>query len=369
MAPPIDLSKLNICFLAGTLGQGGAERQLFYILKTLRQNGARLRLLSLTRGEFWEEPIKELGVQVCWVGESSSRLMRLKRITNEVNKDRPGVIQSQHSFTNLYAALAGRALGVRSIGAIRTDGKREVQYLGRVAGRLSLRLPHSIAANSKFGIRNAEGLGTAPSRLHLLRNFVDTDYFTPSLRAFSGGVNVAAIGRLKEQKRFDRFLRVMARVDKIESRLGRTIKATITGAGPLKKQLERQAAELGLLGRVVEFKGNLADTRAVYRWADLLVLTSDREGTPNVALEAMATGLPVAATCVGDLPEIIKDGETGLLAEPENEDRMTDNLLKLIRDARLRVTYGLRAREFIVANHSLALAPRLLQHFYQAALQ
>jgi glycosyltransferase involved in cell wall biosynthesis len=295
--------------------------------------------------------------------------MRLKRITNEVSKDRPAIIQSQHSFTNLYAALTGRALGLRSIGAIRNDGIREIQPLGRVVGRMSLRLPHTIAANSRSGIRNAVARGTAPSRLHLLRNVVDTDYFTPSLHTFNGVVKLAAIGRLKEQKRFDRFLRVMARVEKIESRLGRTVKATITGVGPLKKQLERQAAELGLLGRVVEFKGNLTDTCVVYRWADLLVMTSDWEGTPNVALEAMATGLPVAATGVGDLPEIIKDGETGLLADPENEDRMTDNLLTLIRDARLRVTYGLRAREFIVANHSLSQASRSLQHLYQAALQ
>jgi len=369
MAPLIDLSKLNICFLAGTLGQGGAERQLYYILKTLKQNGAKLRVLSMTRGEFWEEPIKDLGVPVCWVGEASSRLMRLKRITSEVSKARPAIIQSQHSFTNLYAALTGRALGLRSIGAIRNDGKREIQALGRLMGRLSLRLPHTIAANSRLGMRNASAMGADHSRLHLLRNVVDTDYFTPSLRTFGGVVNVAAIGRLTEQKRFDRFLRVMARVDQVESRLGRTVKGSITGDGPLRKRLERQAAALGLLGRVVEFKGKSADPRAIYRWADLLALTSDWEGTPNVALEAMATGLPVSATGVGDLPEIIIDGETGLLADPEDEDRMTDNLLKLIRDARLRGAYGLRAREFIVANYSLSQATRSLQHFYQAALQ
>jgi glycosyltransferase involved in cell wall biosynthesis len=151
--------------------------------------------------------------------------------------------------------------------------------------------------------------------------------------------------------------------------MGRAVKGVIIGDGPLRKQLERQAADLGLLGRVVEFKGWLADTRAVYRWADLLALTSDWEGTPNVTLEAMASGLPVSASSVGDLPEIIEDGQTGLLAEPENEDRMVENMLRLIRDARLRVTYGLRAREFVNANYSLAQSPQTLQHFYQAVLQ
>jgi glycosyltransferase involved in cell wall biosynthesis len=295
--------------------------------------------------------------------------MRLKRISNEAGKYRPAVIQSQHSFTNLYAALAGRANGLRSIGAIRTDCTREIRALGPVAGALSLRLPSALAVNSKLGLRNAEAMGASPSRLHLLRNVVDTDYFTPSLRNSGGAVKVAAIGRLTEQKRFDRFLRVMSRADQVESRMGRAIKGAIVGDGPLRKQLERQAAELGLLGRVIEFKGRLADTRSVYRWADLLALTSDWEGTPNVALEAMATGLPVSATSAGDLPEIIEDGQTGLLAEPDDEDRMADNMLRLIRDARLRVTYGLRAREFVAANYSLTQAPQALQHFYQAALQ
>jgi glycosyltransferase involved in cell wall biosynthesis len=208
-------------------------------------------------------------------------------------------------------------------------------------------------------------MGAAPARLRLLRNFVDTDYFTPAPRPENGPVKIAAVGRLTEQKRFDRFLRVIARIDRIES----PVKAMIAGDGPLREQLERQAAELGLLGRVVEFKGKTADTREVYREADLLALTSDWEGTPNVALEAMASGLPVSATSVGDAPEIIEDGVSGLLAAPEDEDKMAGNLLTLIRDARLRAAFGSRAREFVVANYSLSQAPRLLQHFYQSALQ
>src|SRR5689334_13233971 len=96
-----DLSQLRICFLAGTLGQGGAERQLFYLLKTLREQGASLLLLSLTRGEFWEAAIAELGVEVRWVGQHNSRLARLGRIIREVRAFRPHVLQSQHFYTNL----------------------------------------------------------------------------------------------------------------------------------------------------------------------------------------------------------------------------------------------------------------------------
>src|SRR5882757_606381 len=74
------LSKLKLCFLAGTLEHGGAERQLFYILQALCQAGATPRLLSLDQGEFWEETIKALGVCVSWVGDRPSRLTRLFRV-------------------------------------------------------------------------------------------------------------------------------------------------------------------------------------------------------------------------------------------------------------------------------------------------
>jgi len=81
------LSKLKLCFLAGTLEHGGAERQLFYILQALCQAGNTPRLLSLDQGEFWEERIKGLGVSVTWVGDQPSRFKRLFRVLKEVWKD------------------------------------------------------------------------------------------------------------------------------------------------------------------------------------------------------------------------------------------------------------------------------------------
>ena len=131
----------KITFVAGTLGQGGAERQLFYILKALRQHQVEVRLLCLTQREFWETRIQDLGVSVTWAGESSSRLMRLRRILSELRQHRPDVLQSQHFYTNLYVALAARALGLREVGAVRNDVFSEIADGGRLLGRFSGRNP------------------------------------------------------------------------------------------------------------------------------------------------------------------------------------------------------------------------------------
>src|SRR2546425_9569583 len=79
-----ELSALKVCFLAGTLEHGGAERQLFYWLRTLRQCGARPCVFSLDQGEFWEDPIRKLGVRVVWVGQERARLRRLFRLAKEL---------------------------------------------------------------------------------------------------------------------------------------------------------------------------------------------------------------------------------------------------------------------------------------------
>jgi len=76
----LDLSKLKICYLAGTLGQGGAERQLFYAIQALRRCGTNVRVLSLDHGGFWEAHIQQLGATVTCVGRTRSRFKRVCRI-------------------------------------------------------------------------------------------------------------------------------------------------------------------------------------------------------------------------------------------------------------------------------------------------
>ena len=113
-----DISRVKVCFLAGNLQQAGAERQLFYILKTLREQNARVRLLSLTSGDFWEGKLRDLGIPVEWVGRSRSKVARLAKITRVLLRERPDIVQCQHFYANSYAAAAGRFAGSRTIGAI-----------------------------------------------------------------------------------------------------------------------------------------------------------------------------------------------------------------------------------------------------------
>lgn len=361
----LDLARLNLCFLAGTLGQGGAERQLFYILKALRDSGASLRLMCLTRAEFWEKKVTELKVPVTWIGNHSSKLARVVALIKALRRNPPDVLQSQHFYTNLYVAAAARALGIHEIAALRNDGISEMRANGPLLGRLSLRLPRVLVANSRTAIRNAIALGVPNERLHFLPNVVDTLQFKPEVREPKPTVTLVTAGRLVEQKRIDRFLRLVMNIKRYSQF---PIKAIVVGNGPLRGELELQAAQMNLLPEVVEFRGAIADMASVYREADLFVLTSDWEGTPNVVLEAMSCGLPVVATRAGGMAEIIQPGETGDLADVGDEKQMISIMLNLVNNLEQRMYLGSNARNYILANHCPTRLPSRLAEIYEVAL-
>jgi glycosyltransferase involved in cell wall biosynthesis len=359
-----DLSGLSICFIAGTLGQGGAERQLFYALKTLRQLSARVTLLSLTRDEFWEGRIRACGIPVKWMGRRKSRLARALQIVSELQADPPDLIQSQHFYTNLYAVAAARASGRREIGALRSDTFSEA-LPHALTGALSLRAPRKIVANSRMAISNAISLGVPADRLHFLPTVVDSEMFRPAPKASDGVVKLLAVGRLSSEKRIDRFISVIAAI-KRQSAV--RVKGIVVGDGPLRESLRRLSSGIGLDYGAIEFKGAVTEMSEVYREADILVLTSEFEGTPNVILEAMASGLPVVSVGVGGVPEIVEDQVTGFLVEPYDELKMAGAITRLIREPGLRYEFGCAARRFIELNRALNHLPQMLKDFYQAVL-
>jgi glycosyltransferase involved in cell wall biosynthesis len=356
---------MKIYFLAGTLSQGGAERQLYYMLETLVRSGANPKLLCLTSKEFWEEKIQQLNVPIIWVGQCGWKLWRLAKIIAILRKDRPDIFQSQHFYTNLYVVAASRLLGIREIAALRNDAISEVNANGRVYGPLSLRAPRLVAANSKAGIRNATQLGMPASRLYYLPNVVNCEQFKPSDQRDGKTIRLLTAGRLVPQKRVDRFLSIVKRISENTST---KIKATIVGDGPERSQLEKEASDLGLLPHLLEFRGIVPDMIQVYRETDIFLLTSDWEGTPNVLLEAMASGLPVVATRVGGVPNLILNERTGFLVDPRNQHSFTSILLRLIKDPNLRAEMGQRARRYIEANHSLEKLPIVLENLYGKSL-
>ena len=351
---PVDPSKLEVCFLAGTLGRGGAERQLTYMLRALGSAGASTRVLCLTDGEPFQREIEALGVGVEWVGPSGSRAARLYRIIQALRRRPADILQSVHFYTNLYATVAARVVGICDIGAIRNDLSSEELKENGLAGYRQLTFP-----------RISHGI--PPERIDFVRNAVDPRWLNEKPIREEQPLCVLFVGRLTRQKRPDDFVRIMARV--FRQQLNRPLKARMVGIGPMRRSLETLASELGLQSDRMEFLNERDEMDLVYREADLMVMTSEWEGTPNALLEAMAHGVPVVATCVGGIPEILGCGR-GLLTEPRDERGIAAAVIQLIESSDLRQDLGRRGRDYVTRVHSLdALQSQLLETYQKVLCQ
>lgn len=342
------MDNLRIAFLAYNLGQGGAERQLFYIVKTLVQQGCRPDVFTFYQGGYWEVPLRNLGVRVISINERS-KVARLKKLVMFIGKGNYHFVHSQQFCTNLYAVAVSLLCGVSCIGSIRNDVISEMHDMGFM-GYFSLILPNRIVANSNQGVENAKKYFRNPKSIHLLPNVVDTDVFFPGRpRSQFDTFKVITVGTIWKPKRIDRVIEI---ADTLKHRAKRKIIFEVFGDGDQLKTMIGLANSRELLNSMLFFRGRSSDIASKYREADALLLTSDHEGMPNVVLEAMSSGLPVIASRVGDIPEIIVDGENGFSVQRENITKMADIIETLSEDRVLCSSISKKARELVVNTRS-----------------
>ena len=144
---------------------------------------------------------------------------------------------------------------------------------------------------------------------------------------------IVSVGRLAFPKTFSTLLRALAAVEP------GMFRAAIAGDGPQRHELEGEIAALGLTN-AVQLLGTRADVADVLADSDLFVLSSRSECLPMSVIEAMAAGLPVVASAVGGVPELVEQGRTGMLVPPDDPALLADAIARLIGDAGLRRRMG-----------------------------
>lgn len=356
---------MKVTFLAGTLGRGGAERQLVYMLRSLMDNGVNPRLLCLTKGEALEEEIRDLGIDVRPIDTRGGRIATLRGVIKELRRESTNIVQSSHFYTNIYAAVSGRITGSMSIGAIRSDLDYEFAANG-LYGRYQLTLPKHLIANSERAVKRSIAYGIKRQKIDLVRNVVA---FGNGLEHPKGNpsdtTNIAFVGRLGKEKRPELFVKLAYELK--EAVTEQQLKFQIVGDGPLRPELETLAAEYGLSDDTLCFTGERSDMSAVYSSVDILVLTSKHEGTPNVILEALSCAVPVVATDVGGVSEVLSD-QMGILVDAMDFDGLVGAVRRLIVSPELRRTLGTNGQKYVAANHSLTYLGGRLTEIYNSLL-
>ena len=191
-----------------------------------------------------------------------------------------------------------------------------------------------VACVSYFGRAQAARM-VDPSywpKLRIVRCGLELDRLPLSVKENAGQIRLIFVGRLSAEKGLSGLMEAMSLM-----KSGTPSKLVIVGDGPLRASLERQCHALGLSQRI-EFLGRLPESDTIMEIArsDVLVLPSFMEGLPVVLMEAMGLGIPVVASRVAGIPELVEHGHTGLLFSASNWPELADALDRIVNDNELR---------------------------------
>lgn len=192
-----------------------------------------------------------------------------------------------------------------------------------------------------------------------LPNCVDVDRFQPAMPSEKAEAKtvfgltartpvIGTVARLVERKGVDTLLRAFSKIHRYHG-----AHLVIVGDGPLRNDLLRLASELGIDGSV-SWLGSQVDAKDCLRSMDVFAFPSRLEGSPNALLEAMATGLPIVATAIGGILDLLEDSVTGLLIPPDDPDGLATALDRILTDRALCNALGCAARRRAVEVFSLS---------------
>jgi glycosyltransferase involved in cell wall biosynthesis len=176
---------------------------------------------------------------------------------------------------------------------------------------------------------------------------------------------VLTIGRLSREKAHLDLLAALKHLREMRPEL--KARLVIVGDGPERAQLEAATDSLGLRPWVV-FAGHIDEVQPYYAAADVLTLPSHSEGSPYVLLEGMAANLPIVATAVGGVPEMVANNQSALLVSPNNPEAMAQAIARVLTDGQLKRALTSAASILVSTTHSPETYVRALLEIYRATI-
>lgn len=350
----------RVAYVIGELGKGGAEYQLYELLRGLDPRRFAPTVFVLAANGYWVAPIRELGVDVHEIpGARSGDLSRLQRLRAGLRAARPHVLHTILWSGNSYGRLAAIGLGIPLVIAAERNLIARPPWQMRLERLLDRWTDCYLVNSSAIADALVRRQGLPGSKMRVVHNGIDlrgVPAFDPDRRVARQALGfdparrlVAGVGRLEEQKDYPTFLAAAAQV----AAAAPDVDFVVAGTGSLRAELEALADRLGLAGRL-RFLGLRHDVPAVLAGVDVLALTSRWEGLPNVVIEAMATGAVAVATDVGGCRELIAHGESGLIVPPGQPDAVARAVLDVLVQGDLAARLRRAARHRVEAEFTLA---------------
>jgi glycosyltransferase involved in cell wall biosynthesis len=372
-------SRCPVFQIITSLVPAGAERLVVHLLEYIDRERFAPACICLGNptGSHLEARVQQLGVPLYFLGKRDKMsLAALRKLDTLFRQHRPAVVHT-HLLALNYAYplmirhrtpvrvytvhnLAEKDLGLRTALIVRMLAFR--YRLGGV-------VPVAIAEEVRTSIRKLYAYPDPP----LIPNGIPTDEYTPNPERRTQwrqthkiephATVLVHLGRFAFQKNHALLIDAFAQV-----RSNTPLYLLLVGSGELEDTVRTQVAQLGLDKRV-RFLGIRADVADILNASDVFVLSSRWEGNPLSVMEAMAAGLPVVSTAVGGVPELVREGKTGLLVPSEDAGALAQALQALVDDPARRQAMGAAARQHAVAHFDIRHTVRGYEQLYETLLR
>ncbi len=330
---------------------GGAEKHMQLLAKYLLRDGYEVKIVcsQFKKLDPWVAAMKEEGIEVIRLKVSHKHdprnLLELRKI---ISKEKPDILHI-HLWNPGACRFAFWASSQKNLKIVTTEHdpfplkNLKKSFKKKTIRKTAVTIAVS-SANSDLLLRLYPEL---KGKLSMIHNGIDLDAFEKNLLQFTnqekakirrqlfnadaGNFIITTVAALHSRKGLNFLIDAFNEIYQTK----RECKLVIVGEGPQKKDLEKQIKKLGLQD-AVKMTGPQENIAKILKSSDLFVLPSVKEAFGLVVLEAMAAKLPVIASKVGGIPEIIEDGKNGMLTNPEDKTALAQKMLLLIKNAPLR---------------------------------
>ncbi|QVL33085.1 glycosyltransferase [Telmatocola sphagniphila] len=354
---------MRITHLTASFMFGGPERQMLGLAQNSQNSHSFLSFSESGRSTRFVRQARDLNIPAKTLAHDTPYLLEARRdVIRELARSKADAIICHGYKSNLIGRKAARQLKIPALAVCRGwTGESPRIRLYELFDRCQLRKMDGVICVSQALARQVRAAGVPKSKIHVICNAVRPELFRQDRAASRERVMslfrkipadsfvIGSAGRLSREKGFD--LLITAAVQ-VVSRYPR-VRFALFGEGSERASLQRQIEKFKLeeFFFLAGFTEKLDQMIAGF---DAFVSASTTEGLPNVLLESAAVGLPIVATAVGGVPEIVKDQQTGILVPSGNPNRLANSLGEVVEKPELAKKLGKNAREYVARHFSFA---------------
>lgn len=356
------LNKIKIIHILPSFKFGGAERLTVDLLKNLEHSKfeAKIIFIKPAAKNIWEDELKKNNIPIIKLNKKSKIDIKIFfALVKILKKEKSDIVHTHLFLGHIFGILAAKLARVKCIVSTEHNLNYSEKFYHRLLRKITAKLTNvTIAVSEAVKYYTISYEGIKKDNIIVINNGVETERFLNRKRRYNKqDLVIGSIGRLSKQKGFDFLINAIKRINNDK------ITCCIAGEGEFMNNLQKQIELLNLQAKV-KLIGRVNDVTGFLKKIDIFILPSRWEGFGIVILEAGLSGLPVIASRIDGIKEIIDDNDNGLLVNVGDEDQLAQKINDLIKNSKKREILGINLQNKIIKKFNIKAITKQYEKIY-----